>query len=229
MKSYFITGTDTDVGKTWIIAGLARAFRNMGVNIGIMKPFAAGTLQKTGFKSKDVEILSRAAKVNDPENLVNPQFFPIPASPYTAMKNSEVHVKVNVDLILQNFKKLSSIHDSILVEGMGGIMTPILKNYYVTNLINDLNLETIIVTRTRIGTLNHTIMTCKMAKKYGIHVRGIIINQIDLDGYDVDVLKDDIEDVTGFSVLGTVPFFKTFDIDQIANIFQTKFNLKILN
>ena len=229
MKSYFITGTDTDVGKTWIIAGLARAFRNMGVNIGIMKPFAAGTLQKTGFKSKDVEILSRAAKVNDPENLVNPQFFPIPASPYTAMKNSEVHVKVNVDLILQNFKKLSSIHDSILVEGMGGIMTPIMKNYYVTNLINDLNLETIIVTRTRIGTLNHTIMTCKMAKKYGIHVRGIIINQIDLDGYDVDVLKDDIEDVTGFSVLGTVPFFKTFDIDQIANIFQTKFNLKILN
>ena len=229
MKSYFITGTDTDVGKTWIIAGLARAFRNMGVNIGIMKPFAAGTLQKTGFKSKDVEILSRAAKVNDPENLVNPQFFPIPASPYTAMKNSEVHVKVNVDLILQNFKKLSSIHDSILVEGMDGIMTPIKKNYYVTNLINDLNLETIIVTRTRIGTLNHTIMTCKMAKKYGIQVKGIIINQIDLDGYDVDVLKDDIEDVTGFSVLGTVPFFKTFDIDQIANIFQTKFNLKILN
>lgn len=229
MKSYFITGTDTDVGKTWIIAGLARAFRSMGVNIGVMKPFAAGTLQKTGFKSKDAEILSRAAKVNDPENLVNPQFFPIPASPYTAMKNSEVHVKVNVDLILQNFKKLSSIHDSILVEGMGGIMTPIMKNYYVTNLINDLNLETIIVTRTRIGTLNHTIMTCKMAKKYGIHVRGIIINQIDLDGYDVDVLKDDIEDVTGFSVLGTVPFFKTFDIDQIANIFQTKFNLKILN
>ncbi len=229
MKSYFITGTDTDVGKTWIIAGLARAFRNMGVNIGIMKPFAAGTLQKTGFKSKDVEILSRAAKVNDPENLVNPQFFPIPASPYTAMKNSEVHVKVNVDLILQNFKKLSSIHDSILVEGIGGIMTPILKNYYVTNLINDLNLETIIVTRTRIGTLNHTIMTCKMAKKYGVQVKGIIINQIDLDGYDVDVLKDDIEDVTGFSVLGTVPFFKTFDIDQIANIFQTKFNLKILN
>jgi hypothetical protein len=50
-----------------------------------------------------------------------------------------------------------------------------------------------------------------------------------LDGYDVDVLKDDIEDVTGFSVLGTVPFFKTFDIDQIANIFQNKFNLKILN
>jgi len=45
LKSYFVTGTDTDVGKTWIIAGLARAFRSMGVNIGVMKPFAAGTLE----------------------------------------------------------------------------------------------------------------------------------------------------------------------------------------
>jgi dethiobiotin synthetase len=107
-------------------------------------------------------------------------------------------------------------------------MTPILKNYYVTNLINDLNLETIIITRTRIGTLNHSIMTCKMAKKYGIHVLGIIINQIDLDGYDVDVLKDDIEEITGFSVLGTVPFLKNFDIEQIANIFQNNFDLKSL-
>ena len=228
MKSYFITGTDTNVGKTWIAAGLARAFQKMGIDIGIMKPFAAGNSQKTGFKSEDVEILSNAAGVNDPENLVNPQFFPIPASPYTAMKDSKVQEKVDIDLILQNFKKLSELHDSILVEGMGGIMTPILKNYFVTNLINDLNLETIIVTRTRIGTLNHTIMTCKMAKKYGIHVKGLIINQIDLEGYDVDVLKDDIEDICGFSVLGVIPFFKTFDIDQIANIFQTKFDLKNL-
>ncbi|KAG2472235.1 MAG: ATP-dependent dethiobiotin synthetase BioD [Nitrosopumilales archaeon] len=228
MKSFFITGTDTDVGKTWIAAGLARAFRNMGIDVGIMKPFAAGNSQKTGFKSEDAEILSKAAKVNDPENLVNPQFFPIPASPYTAMKNSNVFEKVNVDLILQNFKKLSKLHDSIIVEGMGGIMTPILKNYYITNLINDLNLEIIIITRTRIGTLNHTIMTCKMAKKYGLHVRGIIINQIDLDGYDVDVLKDDIEEITGFSVLGTVPFLKNFDVEQIANIFQTNFDLKSL-
>ncbi|MCH8972531.1 MAG: dethiobiotin synthase, partial [Thaumarchaeota archaeon] len=75
MKSYFITGTDTDVGKTWITAGLARALRNIGIDVGIMKPFATGKPQKIGFKSKDVEILLNAAKVNDPEHLVNPQFF----------------------------------------------------------------------------------------------------------------------------------------------------------
>ena len=59
----------------------------MNVDIGVMKPFAAGTAQKNGYKSEDVEILANAAQTNDPESLVNPQFFPIPASPYTAWKN----------------------------------------------------------------------------------------------------------------------------------------------
>jgi len=229
LKSFFVSGSDTNVGKTWITAGLARAIRNMGIDVGIMKPFAAGTAQETGYKSEDVQILANAAKVNDPEDLVNPQFFPIPASPYTAMKIANILEKVNVDLVLQNFKKLSKLHECILVEGMGGIMTPILKNYFITNLINDLNLETILVTRNRIGTLNHTIMTCQMAKKSGIRIKGIIINEIDLDGYAVDVLKDDLEDITGVSVLGHIPFFNSLDVDQIAKVFETKFDLKILN
>jgi dethiobiotin synthetase len=74
LKSLFITGTDTDVGKTYITAGLAITLRKMNVDIGIMKPFAAGDKQKKGYKSEDVEILSNAAQINDPESLVNPQF-----------------------------------------------------------------------------------------------------------------------------------------------------------
>ena len=84
MKSIFITGTDTDVGKTYFTAGLAVTLQKMGIDVGVMKPFAAGVSQKNGFKSQDVEILAKAAKVNDSENLLNPQFFPIAASPYTA-------------------------------------------------------------------------------------------------------------------------------------------------
>ena len=72
-----------------------------------MKPFAAGEKQKSGFKSEDVKILANSANVNDPEELVNPHFFSIPASPYTATKNSDVKVTVDIDLILRNFKKLS--------------------------------------------------------------------------------------------------------------------------
>ena len=62
LKSFFITGTDTDVGKTYVTAGLAVALRKMGVDVGVMKPFAAGTAQKKGFKSEDVEILSAASQ-----------------------------------------------------------------------------------------------------------------------------------------------------------------------
>ncbi|MBT3573725.1 MAG: dethiobiotin synthase, partial [Nitrosopumilus sp.] len=109
MQSLFITGTDTDVGKTYITAGLAASFYEMGVDIGVMKPFAAGTAQKKGFKSEDVKILSDAAHVDDPENLINPQFFPIPASPYTAWK--KLKTKPKISTILSSFKKLSKLHD----------------------------------------------------------------------------------------------------------------------
>ena len=76
MKSIFITGTDTDVGKTYITAGLAITLRKMGTDVGVMKPFAAGIKQKKGFKSEDVEILANSANVDDSEELLNPQFFP---------------------------------------------------------------------------------------------------------------------------------------------------------
>ena len=117
MKSIFITGTDTDVGKTYITAGLAITLRKMGTDVGVMKPFAAGVKQKKGFKSEDVEILSNSAKVDDPEELLNPQFFPISASPYTAWK--KLKIKPRIPLILSSFKKLSKKHEMMLVEGNG--------------------------------------------------------------------------------------------------------------
>ena len=194
MKSLFIAGTDTDVGKTYIAAGLAVAFRKMGIDVGVMKPFAAGRAEKKGYKSEDIVILSRAAKACDPEKLVNPQFFKIPASPYTAWKTLKTKPKIST--ILSSFKKLTKLHDMILVEGMGGIMTPILKNYYITNLIKEMKIPAVIVTRSKIGTVNHTIMTCKMCEKYKIPVKGIIINNFD-DGYPIPELKRDLQTLTG--------------------------------
>ena len=226
LKSLFITGTDTDVGKTYVTAGLAVSLRKMNVDVGIMKPFAAGTAQKTGFKSEDVEILARAAHVNDPEMLLNPQFFPIAASPYTALKN--LKIKPNVKLVLNRFKKLSKLHSMLLIEGMGGIMTPILKNYFVTDLIKDMKIETIIVTRTKVGTVNHTIMTCKMCEKYKIPVKGIIINNFDADGYRVKELKRDLEDLTTFPVLGSIPFIDDMSDASLYRVFKKNLDFKFL-
>ena len=225
LKSLFITGTDTDVGKTYITAGLAVAIRKMGIDVGVMKPFAAGAAQKKGYKSEDIIILSKAAQACDPESLVNPQFFPISASPYTAWKNLKIKPKISI--ILDSFKKLSKLHKMILVEGMGGIMTPILKDYYVTNLIKEMKIPAVIVTRSRIGTVNHTIMTVKMCEKYKIPIKGIIINNFD-DGYPVKELKRDLQNLTGIKVLGSIPFIKDMSIPSLYHIFKKNIDLKLL-
>ncbi len=225
LKSLFIAGTDTDVGKTYITAGLAVALRKMNVDVGVMKPFAAGTAQKKGYKSEDVEILSNAAQTFDSENLVNPQFFPIPASPYTAWKNLKIKPKIST--VLSSFKKLSKLHDLILVEGMGGIMTPILKNYYITNLIKEMSIPTVIVTRSKIGTVNHTVMTTEMCKKYKIPIKGIIINDFDT-GYPVKELTRDLQNLTGVKVLGSIPFIKDMGDSSLNNIFKKNIDLKSL-
>ncbi|KEQ57087.1 ATP-dependent dethiobiotin synthetase BioD protein [Marine Group I thaumarchaeote SCGC AAA799-B03] len=226
LKSVFITGTDTDVGKTYITAGLAVALRKMDVDVGVMKPFAAGTAQKKGYKSEDIEILAKAAQTSDPESLVNPQFFPIPASPYTAWKNLKTKPKIST--VLSSFKKLSKLHKMILVEGMGGIMTPILKNYYITNLIKEMKIPTVIVTRSKVGTVNHTIMTIQMCQKYKIPIKGIIINNFDDDGYPVKNLKRDLQNLTGVKVLGSIPFIKDMSDASLNRIFQKNLDLKTL-
>lgn len=225
-NSLFITGTDTDVGKTYVTAGLAVTLRKMEIDVGVMKPFAAGIPQRNGFKSEDVEILATAAQVTDPELFLNPQFFPIMASPYTASKN--LKIKPNIALILKQFKKLSKLHSMLLVEGMGGVMTPILHNYFVTNLIKDMKLPTLVVTRTRVGAINHTIMTCKMCEKYRIPIKGIIINNFDVDGYRVKELKRDLENLTQVPVLGSVPFIDDMGDSSLYRIFKKNIDLESL-
>ena len=225
MKSLFITGTDTDVGKTYITAGLAITLRKMSIDVGVMKPFAAGVAQKKGFKSEDVEILSNAAQINDSETLVNPQFFPISASPYTAWK--KLKIKPKIPLILSSFKKLSKKHDMMLVEGMGGTLTPILKNYYITNLIKDMKIPTVIVTRSKVGTVNHTLMTVMMCQKYKIPIKGIIINNFD-KGYPINQLKKDLENLTGIKVLGSIPFIKDMSDQSLYRIFKKNIDMKSL-
>ena len=207
MKAYFITGTDTGVGKTSITSGLAGFMHKRGVNVGVMKPIATGYPQKTGFKSSDVTKLVEATSIKDPEELINPIFLPLPTSPYDATKLLES--SVDMPLIFEQFKKLLAMHDILLVEGIGGIMTPITKNFFVADMIKGMDIETIIVTRATIGTLNHTTMTCKMCKDYGIKIRGLVINNFDEKGTPAEKnAPKTLYELTNVPILGTVPFIK---------------------
>ena len=116
----------------------------------------------------------------------------------------------------------------MLVEGMGGIMTPILQDYFVTNLIKDMKLPIIIVTRTKVGTINHTIMTCKMCEKYKIPIKGIVINDFDTDGYHVKELKRDLENLTNVPVLGSIPFIDNMSDTSLYRVFKKNIDFKSL-
>ena len=226
MKPLFITATDTDIGKTYVCAGLAHSLKKSGIDVGIMKPFACGTKQKTGFSSNDLTLLSEAAIINDTEELLNPFFFPIPASPYTAAKN--LGVKIDIKHVLECFNKLDKIHDVMLVEGIGGIMTPILNDYTIINLIKDLQANTIIVTSSRVGTVNHTILTCNICKNMNIPVKGLIINNFDSTGYPILELERDLSALTNLPVLCSLPHMEKFNLSDYSSLIQEKVDVSAL-
>jgi len=226
MKPLFVTATDTDIGKTYVCAGLAYALKKSGIDVGIMKPFACGVKQKIGFSSNDLTILTNAAMVDDAEDIINPFFFPIPASPYTAAKN--LGVKIDIEYVMECFRKLDEIHDIVLVEGIGGIMTPILKDYAIIDLIKDLMANTIIVTSSKIGTVNHTVLTCNMCKNMNIPIKGLIINNFDSTGYPIPELERDLSALTDLPVLCSLPHVKKFNLSNYSALIQEKMDISAL-
>ena len=116
----------------------------------------------------------------------------------------------------------------LLVEGMGGVMTPILKDYFVTDLIKEMKIPSVIVTRTKIGTVNHTIMTVKMCEKYRIPIKGIIVNDFDSDGYKTKELIRDLKNLTRVPILGTIPFIEDMSDLSMYKIFKKNLNMKLI-
>ena len=226
MKPLFITATDTDIGKTYVCAGLAHSLKKLEIDVGIMKPFACGVKQKTGFASNDLTMLANAAMVDDDETIINPFFFPVPASPYTAAKN--LGVKIDIAHVMECFRKLDKIHDIILVEGIGGIMTPILKDYAIIDLIKDLDANTIIVTSSKIGTVNHTVLTCNICKNMNIPIKGLIINNFDSTGYPIPELERDLSVLTDLPVLCSLPHMKKFNLSKYSDLIQEKVDVSTL-
>ena len=228
MKSYFVTGTDTGVGKTEITAALAACLKKRGIDVGIMKPIESGNPQKTGFKSSDVSKLYDASCVKDSEETVNPVFLPLPTSPYDATKI--LNLPVNMQVVFEKFQELLKRHQMLLVEGIGGMMTPITKNFFVADMIKAMGLETIIVARATLGTLNHTIMTIKTCQQYEIPVKGIIVNYFDERGTPAEKnAPTTLYELTGLPILGIVPFVKDYNkLDTMVNILERVIDWNLL-
>lgn len=203
MKSFFVTGVDTGVGKTVFTAALASLMRQSGIDVGVMKPFATGMPRNHAIQSEDVELLVKYSGSADNQNLINPYFFSIPTSPFMAAK--KLGKTIDVDVVLSSFEKIQSKHDVILVEGIGGIMTPILRDYFVADLIKDLDLDTILASGTKMGSVNHALLTINACKKYGIRIAGFVLSETDTDGYEMDDLESNLESLSGIDTLCKFP------------------------
>jgi dethiobiotin synthetase len=185
LNGVFVTGTDTGVGKTVIAAGLARGFRAMGVNVGVMKPVATGAHRvprpdgSYDLRSDDVDALVEAAGADDDLRLVNPVCLEPPLSPLAAARLSERDILL--DEILAAYRTLCERRDLLIVEGVGGLMVPIRTDYFVANMIRDFGLPAIVVARPGLGTLNHTILTIRCAQAYGISLSGIVVNHAETE------------------------------------------------
>lgn len=167
----FITGTDTGVGKTFITAGLAAAFSAEGAKVGVYKPAQTGSPKPT--YSEDLEYV----KKHVPSVITKASYIlPTPAAP---MVSADVELeKVNIDknVIKKDFEEMKNICDVVLVEGAGGLMVPFAEDFLAADIPKMLNIPILIVVRPDLGTINHTLLSVEYAKKKGLKIAGIVIN-----------------------------------------------------
>ncbi|MEW6171175.1 MAG: adenosylmethionine--8-amino-7-oxononanoate transaminase, partial [Candidatus Omnitrophota bacterium] len=195
-KGIFISGTDTEVGKTYVSCLLTKALRQKGISVGVMKP-----IQCSG---SDSDFLIRANNSKIDKKLVNPYFLKLSVAPIVAFKKEKI--KFNKDKILKAFNILSQRYDFVIVEGVGGLVVPITEDYFVTDLIKDLGLDLVIVSRPGLGAINHTLMSVNLARNHGIDVRGIVINNLkkNKSGLAEKTNPEIIENLTKIPILGII-------------------------
>ncbi len=223
MTGIFITGTDTDVGKTTVAAGLAGALKNRGYSVGVMKSVQSGAGMKNGrLYSQDAALMMKASGSADEEELVCPVLLREPLAPGVA---AEIEGKtVDIELIKNAYAELERRHDLVIVEGAGGLAVPLKTphlntgtNFLVSDLITCLGLPAIIVARAGLGTINHTFLTIEHARTCGIALIGVIINNY-RGGMAEETNPKVISELTGVPVIGVIPYDERVSAGDVKNI-----------
>lgn len=203
----FITGTDTGIGKTVITAGLLAALRNKGIDAVALKPVQTGAIKKKGrLVSEDAQFYRIAADIDYEEDDLSGYCLENPLAPSVA---AELEGK-SIDLggILEYIERMASRHDFVLIEGVGGLLVPLIgTKVTIMDLALMLKMPLLIVARPGLGTINHTALTVSCAKANGLEVSGIIINGYDHlnPGLAEQTNPGVIESLTGIPVIGLMP------------------------
>lgn len=205
-KGLFITGTDTGVGKTVVTAALLAHLRQRGLKTGVMKPLETGVDGECrSSANSDALFLMECGEIKDDLSEVCPVRLKPAASPYQAalIENRTIEPET----IVSAYRTLAGRYDWMLVEGIGGVRVPITRNYGVVELMRDLGLPAVVVSRYQLGTLNHTLMTLDVLKQNNIPVKGVVFNRTEpgeLAAHERDQPRL-IEELSGVKVLGEFP------------------------
>ena len=206
----FVTGTDTDVGKTLISASLAWKLSHHYEKICVMKPFATSDkIFSDKYNSKDLFLLSKSIRrLEEDQRYLNPYFYQVPASPYMASRILKTKPP-SINTAIQKFNYLKERYDFIVVEGIGGIMVPLNKMYNLVDFVKLTKLSLIIISTPKIGTINHTLLTIKVCRDYGIPIKGMIFNKMPEKPTAVErATPSFVEKLTKIPVLGIIPYYK---------------------
>lgn len=171
MKNYFITGTDTDCGKTFVTALLVKAARAAGVDAIGAKPFCCGPRE-------DVEILAAASGGIEPLDAINPVWLKTPAAPRACELLGEPGADIGA--ALECLRSLAARRAQVFCEGAGGWLVPIAKDYTIADFAAELGWPIVVVVRNKLGALNHTLLTLENIRHRGLPLAGIVLN--DLEG-----------------------------------------------
>ena len=189
---YFITATNTDVGKTYASEKFLKKFASQNKKVGYFKPIETGVIDKPLDGTK---LLNLTQKLNPGFSVsiddVVPYQFELPAAPFVAKKNTLIEINV----ILEKITYLQQFCDVLIIEGAGGLMVPIEKDFFIIDLIEKINpTNTFLITPSKLGSINDTLLSLNMLKNYNLNHEWYINLNKDKDSFD----------------LVTLPFYKAY-------------------
>ncbi len=210
---FFVTGTDTDVGKTWFSLALMRKLQSEGRVVTGMKPVAAGCeWLQGGWKNQDALLLQKHASVCMNYESVNPYAFRLPVSPHIACGGR----LVSPDVILQAYQVLRAVSDSVLIEGAGGWFSPLSMELDNAGLASALQLPVILVVGMRLGCINHALLTYRAMQMAELDCAGWVAVRIDGKMPEFQANLSFLQARIRAPLLGVLPHLDEPDFDFLA-------------
>lgn len=206
MSGIFLTGTDTDIGKTVVTTLLVHFFQKRNIPLFSYKPIQTGAIWQNGeWKAPDPEVYENVVKPSSHQEFYG-LLFQKASSPHLAARHEGT--SINVDEIKEKIALAERKYKHVIVEGAGGLFVPITDNgYCMIDLMQDLSYPVILVARAGLGTINHTVLSVEALKNRNIPIAGIIFNQLSVEDHEIE--EDNramVQKLTNVPVIGSVPY-----------------------